>query len=59
MLQQTFGENVMSWVTAFKWYKQLKNGKKDMLDDLCEGRSLTSTADIMANTTRAILFADR
>lgn len=37
MLQQTFGEDVMSRANAFKWHKELKNNGKYALDVLHKG----------------------
>lgn len=52
MLQEAFGEDVMSRANAFKWYKQLKNGREDLQDSPREGRPSTSTTEIMANTVK-------
>lgn len=57
LLQQAFVEYVTNCANALKWYKQLKNGRKDVLNAPHKERR-TSVTEIMVNNAPAILLKD-
>ena len=43
MLQEAFGDNDMSQINTFQWYKRFKDGRKSVDDDERSGRPSTNT----------------
>jgi hypothetical protein len=59
MLKEAFGDNAMSQIKTFLWYKRFKDGRTSVDDDERSGRPSTSkTPENIANVHEAIL-ADR
>jgi len=58
MLQEAFGDNVMSQRKTFVWYKRFKDGRTSVDDDEQSRRPSTSTTPENIAQVRDAIFAD-
>jgi len=59
MLQEAFGDNVMSQSKTFLWYKRFKDGRTSVDDDELSGRPSTSTTPENIAKIPEVILADR
>ena len=45
MLTKVFGDNAMSRARLYEWYKRFAEGREDVEDDECPGRSVSARTD--------------
>jgi hypothetical protein len=59
MLQSVYGDEALSRISVFEWFKQFKDGREDIQDDPRSGRPSTfRNADTIANV-REMVTLDR
>ena len=58
MLQQAFGDNVMSQSKIFLWYKRFKDGRTSVDDDERSGQQSISTPQEYIAKVREAILAD-
>jgi len=55
LLQQAFGNDVLSWTTCFEWFKRFKEGRTSVKDNERPGRPSTSKTNETVARVREII----
>jgi len=58
-LQRAYGEHSISRAQVFRWHKSFLEGREQVEDEPCAGRSSTSKADDSVETVRSLVRSDR
>jgi len=58
-LTETYGDATLSITMVSKWHKTFKEGRENVEDDPCSGRSISSTNDQNVEMVRAVIAKDR
>ena len=58
-LTEAYGDATLSRAMVFKWHKAFKEGRKNVEDDPCSARPISSTNDQNVEVVRAMMAKDR
>ena len=58
-LTEPYGDATLSRTMVFKWHKAFKEGRENVEDDPCSGRSISSTNDQNVVVVWAVMAKDR
>jgi len=59
LLNQAYGEDCMSWMQCYEWFKHFKEGRMSVGEDPRPGRPSTSTNDDHVDTVCAVIHGNR
>ena len=59
LLQEVYGDDLMSRTRLFEWYRTFKEGRKEVEDDHRSGRPSTNTTDENVEQMRQKVRSDR
>ena len=59
MLQEVYGDEMMSCSRVFKWHRRFKEGRKDLEDDSRRGRPSTNRTADNIECVKQVMLCDR